>query len=315
MKPAALALVFLLTTCCAKGSGGPSLRDEGDPSEFADTRSALATRLEADFLAGGYVVARAADGSAADAGDALLWSSLALAALPCDAGAETLAAIASSAAHRGGALVRIEPLPPGYAGNETSRDMELGAAFGLAARAKKCPADYPALSHLWSSHHAYLAAHGGELYPGTGLYPLAVYLEELTDEYFGAGPGGDEAGRLVAETAITGALADAHAGHCYLANLSYLATALMSLHGVPVDKVVKDAACKLSAGLHTALWEAYCGRVDLRDFLRSFVRDEWIFKPQRCGTDTPDGLAVGLTTPGVDYLFSFYTIYPDASKH
>src|SRR5688500_14090048 len=84
---------------------GQALPLPEDVTAYDERARALSERLMEELQEGGYVVSRWSDGSPEHVGDSLIWSGLAMAVLPCDAGRPILDAILRSLEERGGAFV------------------------------------------------------------------------------------------------------------------------------------------------------------------------------------------------------------------
>lgn len=292
------------TLACFDLSELPGTRDL---SQFSQREKELQNRLLAGFLEGGYVVSRREDGSAKHQGDSLLWSSIAMAVLPCAMGEPIAQAIEQSVASRGGRLVRFEPLPASYEGNETSRDQVTGAMFGFVLRAQRCPQSREALKTAWRRHHSFVEKNGGTLHEGSNpnfyLNPAIRFIWDLVSSDFGAteAPGkvakaAFESGVMISTTAT-----DGQESACYPVHLSTLLMITAARLGRPVTHLTRREFCHQTRGMGLPLTEWFCGRGDPADFLASFTTDVYEYRHQRCVWESADGNP-GERTPALDFL-------------
>ncbi len=285
-----------------------------DLSRFSATTTSYESRLAATFVKNGYVVSLAADGSIDHVGDSVLWSSIAMAILPCDQGDAMERAVTQSMTARSGAVVRFEPLPASYANNVTSRDMETGAMFGFAVRAARCAGSRPALASAWGLHLGFIAKSGGhELFPITSpttqthyvISPGLGFLQDAVGDELGvaSAPGGISKATFESSLVATveGIRADSSAA-CYPAHLSTLQAVAAEYAGRPIKRRVYDDLCDATRSMDLPLTDWYCRRRDAASYLASYVPNQYEYRHQRCGSRESPDMNAGEQSPGLDYL-------------
>lgn len=293
-----------------------------DPSElpgprplpgFSAREAELRARLVGKFLDRGYVVSREADGSPEHQGDSLLWSSLAMGILPCDQGAETTRAIIDSVNRNDGRLVRIDPLPGSYAGNETSRDQVTGALLGFVLRDQRCPQDREALRSAWRRHHDFVIRHDGRLHEGGNpnfyMNPAMRFLWDLVSTHFGAGeePGSVAKAAFESGVIISSTATDLQESACYPVHLSTLMMITAARLGRPVSHLTRREFCHQTRGMELPLTEWFCDRGSPESYLASFEPNQWEYRHQRCKWESPDG-SPGKETPALDFLMMKFAV-------
>jgi len=293
-----------------------------DPSELPNPRripafdaqeNELRARLVGKFLDDGYVVSREADGSPQHQGDSLIWSAIAMGILPCGQGAATTNAILDSVKKNDGRLIRIEPLPASYEGNETSRDQVTGALLGFVLRDERCPQDREALRSAWGRHHDFVLRHGGRLHEGGNpnfyMNPAMRFLWDLVSHHFGHG---DEPGK-VAKAAfesgiiISSTATDLQESACYPVHLSTLMMITAARLGRPVTHLTRREFCHQTRGMELPLTEWFCDRGSPETYLASFQPNQWEYRHQRCKWESPDGKP-GKQTPALDFLMMKFAV-------
>lgn len=261
-------------------------------------------RLLRDFQSGGYVISKKADGSLEHQGDSALWTAIAMASLPCDKGQVFEDALVGSILRNGGRVLRFDPLPASYVGNETSRDMETGAVFGFAMRARKCPDRRDALKKAWSEHRSFVKKQGRLHEGGNWNFVMTPVLEFVWDLVGHAFDLGDRPGKAAMAAFEAGIVANAvsiskKGGACYPLHLNTLMLVTAARLGLPVTELTKREFCHETRGMGLPLTEWYCGR-EYQSFLRDFKYNAYEYSHQRCTRESADG--DDGQTPAVDFL-------------
>jgi len=241
-------------------------------------------------------------------GDSLIWSGIAMASLPCDRADLIRKAITRSIEKNDGRILRFEPLPTSYQGNETSRDAEVGALFGFTQLSLRCPEMKNSLAAAWETHRDFVKTHNGRLHEGSNanfyINPSLQFIFDLVSHHFlgTAKPSSEslkmfEAGVIVSTTTIS-----EQKNACYPVHLSTLLLNVASKLGKGVSHLTRREFCHQTRGMDLPLTEWYCERGNKTDFLRNYTPNQWEYRHQRCsGWESPD-VDPGEASPGVDYL-------------
>jgi len=289
---------------CLEPSELPGRRDL---SKFDGRERELQGRLLEDFLQKGYVVSRHKDGSAEHEGDSLLWSSIAMGILPCGSGAPIANAIRDSMDRHDGRLIRIDPLPASYKGNETSRDQVTGALLGFVLRYERCPAERNALRAAWAKHHRFVEKHDGRLHEGGNpnfyMNPAMKFLWDLVSWKLGSGsePGSVAKAAFESGVMISSTATDFQESACYPVHLSTLMMITSARLGRPVTHLTRREFCHQTRGMGLPLTEWFCDRGTPETFLASFELDQYEYRHQRCDWESADG-SPNKRTPALDFL-------------
>ena len=272
---AILAIAFAFIGC------GKKHVSASDPSsQETATYNDLVARLP-QFEDAGWVVSR---GQNTNQGDSLLFSGLALYALPCEAGNAIANAFEKQLAT--GQLVR-------YPGNKdaASLDGQLGMYRGIASRIRRCNE-----RDRW--HDVLAKANLGSLLVGYD----AVRKSVLQNVGIGGGP--SEAERLALEEEARTEAVAANAKHIACFRVHFSLIAMQTLEDLGGNIATRDLFCAESRGLRIPTVDHFCNRDDLTSYLDSYQDNVWIYQFQRCpGWESPD--AKGDQEPGVDYLVAY----------
>jgi hypothetical protein len=235
-----------------------------------------------DMSDDGWIVSRNADGSAADRGDSLLFTGLAMGAMDCDQGAAPEHALLNMLAVNHGLPQRHRDLPAG----DYSLDGLLGLWWGISARVAACPEAASPWIQLLEEHEKAVA-----------IEPGFVHVLHTVMAQLGMRPGPSEkerghVGALVSAWAMATVSQQAAA---YRLHLGFLA---LSVVDAPKGR---DLYCAAVQDAHMPLIEDFCGRDGLREWLETFRYDEWVYRHQRAVWEgAPDGN--GKKTPAIDWL-------------
>lgn len=289
---------------CLESSGLPSLVSL---REFDGEYESYADRLLRNFTEGGYVISLDKNGKALHKGDSLLWTSLAMASLPCDQAAVLRTALTASILRNNGRILRFDPLPASYQGNETSRDAEVGALFGFATHFQRCPEARADLRKAWQEHYRFVEKHG-KLHEGSNpnfvINPALEYVWNLVShELLGTAKPSDESRHFFETGVISGAAYIANSkSACYPIHLSTLLLITTSRLGGAVNHLTRREYCHQTRGMNLPLTDWYCERGNPKEFLKAFEPNRWEYRHQRCASwESPD-VDPGEQSPAVDFL-------------
>lgn len=287
----ALACAFLVLGC---GKPDDPKRGSVDSRKYEE----LSQRLVDNHLSPtGFVISKE-NGENRHEGDSLIWSGIAMGALPCDKANLISDGLRTAVKVGGGYLRRFEPLPDQYlGGREISLDGAIGVMFGVALTMKHCPDIDLSWWDDW-----FRTIGDGELYPGTGVkWPPAVdWGWNLLAHRRGIrGKPASEVKRAM-ELAMTGwteAVRQSQAA----AFRVHLATLIMMTSELLGEPPRKNEFCSAAEGVQLGLTEWWCGRRDPNDLLLAWEMNVWEYQWQRSPKwEVPDGK--GYETPAVDYL-------------
>ena len=159
MRMLTFALLSLATLACAPLEQAliseRPLPEKKDLPAYKPQYDELKERLLTRFLEDGHVISRQAD-QVLHQGDAILWTALSLAALPCQDAKKLWPGIQRSIKANKGMVTRYHPLPEKLTSDPTSRDMEMGFIFGLNAYYQKCPEAREQITRIWHQHALHL---------------------------------------------------------------------------------------------------------------------------------------------------------------
>lgn len=281
-----------------------SLPDKEDLSALLEKRDAILERFKAFNVEAGYVVSRNPAGDIEHTGDSVLWTGLALTALPCEQGAAIYDQLRNDILRRGGLIARwaADPNPS----HPSSRDQVRGVMLALVSRAKRC-GDIESAREVWRTHMRYVADNNGGLFPGANpgyqVTDAFMWPWSVVGEYLGIQPA--TGSKFVFEAAMSSTaaaiLVQKSAG--YPIHLATLDAILAYEVGKPISKLGYEALCAASSGADLGLTEWYCRRKTALELLTAWKQDEYEYRWQRAAWETPDG--DGHTTPGVDFILLY----------
>lgn len=330
MRYLPLLLCLLAAYGCGKAKDEP---EPASPSEavIAQFQDASA-RLRNGFLDHGtWVCSRTSQEPSNNlprtcehAGEAILWSGEAMAALSCADGQSIEDGLIDMVTRNGGALVRVEPLGEYAGGREITLDGAIGFYRGVAHRALKCPGSLEKWQRPIALHLSYLAANDSRL--------NAASEARLEDEVFGIkvdfsypldllafklglkGDPGDARWRtLEREVAAWAAVVNLKHAAAYRVNLGFVSMETVEEMGENVSQSGRNDFCAATRGVDIPTVDQWCGRGDLEGWVSAFKFDEWEYRHQRSGSweAEPDGN--GLKTPGLDLLVALRQAYTIAN--
>jgi hypothetical protein len=285
---------------CAKA---PAKEAETEPSAAVRARYLEASeRLKRDFIDEGFVVSRNAEtGAPEHVGDALIWTGVALFALPCDLGNELDNAAIAMVDELDGGLYRHPKLP-----DAVSMDGALGLYFGVASRVARCPGARERWADPMGKHLAFVRENGG-LLNRKSTSRLELHFDAPLYALVGV-PDAHRQADMEKEAAAWALAVKVKHAACFRVNLGYLALRTIEEAGGAVTDSGRNSFCAATAGLGLAHVDHWCGRDGLEAFVAGFEFDRWEVALQRCpGWETPDGQ--GFHTPGVDLLWAMRELY------
>lgn len=278
-------IILILSSC---GQASPDSPAKQDPAPIAERYHGAVARLDS-MLDQGWVVSRHEDGTADDLGDSLLFTGIALAALPCEHDSPFYKAFPD------GKLYRHPGIP-----NEFSLDGAIGFYFGIASHISRCGS-----SDKWNSAYQPHAENDYSEVPKefTFIKDSLAFRLGLRGE-----PSSDR--RTILEIEIVSWAKATMSSHsaCYRVHLGWLAMRTMELLDVGPSHNGRNAFCAASDGADLPVVDNWCGRGNLIQWVDEFQFDQWGYRHQRCPDwDTQDGN--GKTQPGVDYLIGIRESY------
>lgn len=319
----AVAVIWLSVLSCGKhdgGSDGSSSPDYPEPEDlqaFMPEMAALASDLSVTFttkgddaeFASGWV-GPVRGGRVVAEGDSLYWQGHALAVLPCELLEAPIAALEASGARRNGALVRYEPLPPKFIGDEVSRDGVTAIMTGLFSVVRRCPAYAERARQVWAHLVGYVHRYGKgvTLYLGSNAWitkPFNFYFDLESHDLIGhASPSVEAEGMAEIGNQIDADRIRSHQEACYPINLSTLSQWLAWQQGRPASRDGRAAFCRATAGTDMVLTDWFCGRAKASDLLKQDW-SVWMYRHQRCGGwELPD-LKPDERSPRLDRLILY----------
>lgn len=304
-----IALLIMLTGCGVFGKRTP--HPQVEPTPTAQERYAEAIdRLESGFVENGFIVSRWDDGRPEHMGEAILWTGLAMAHMPCERGNRFERRLIEVMLDHGGGLVRFEPLGEYANGREITVDGALGLYYGVADRIARCnAADH--WREPWRLHLAYLERHNGRLHVNARNYAVMpaefTALRDAISHALGlrGKPHTDRIRILESQVTAWASGVVAQKAPAYRLNLGRLALQGLERLGYRIDG---SAFCAVSEPARIANIEHWCGREGLSEFIEDFKFDTWEYRFQRGAWEQPDGKA-GLSTPGLDLIEALSTYY------
>lgn len=289
--------ILLSLFSCAKAD------EKNEPSAPTDEINLLfnqaADRL-VSLLDRGLVVSRSADNAAQHKGDSLIWSGIAIGAMPCDKVAVISDALISMIEENQGGLYRHWDLK-----ESISMDGAMGLYKGVSSLLVRCPEFTGQWREAMALHKKFAEENGDKMNAASSVKLPAefTYVRDLLFHRLGirGKPSGD---RLkILENQITAWVAGVKASKsaCFRVNLSLVSYQAIESSGGSISATGRNNFCGLTKGMDLPTVDHWCGRDDLKDWVKGFTWNIWEYRHQRCGAwETPDGK--GLLTPGVDLL-------------
>jgi hypothetical protein len=278
-------------------------------------------RLINDHRQNGYIVSRYVDGSPEHLGEGLLWSGIAMDALPCVKAAVFAKDLFYNIRKNNGQLERIDPIAGptwDYGQRGGNFDSETGYYFGWISLLTKCPELSTELKETWEIREDYLEENDRALWPApegdspVKMMPEFTFTRDAISHEFGLrGRPHDDRLRLLEIQLLAWATAVyANKSPCYRVNLSLLHIMGLEKLGYEFSDTFKASYCEMEFGMDIPTLSHWCGNpVPLGRFISEFVPNSWEFRYQRCGKwEVPDGKP-NLKTPALDLLWGMKIYY------
>lgn len=271
------------------------------------TMEEASDRLLSNHLEDGFVVSKTLEGEVRHEGDSLIFTGLALSALPCDRGTVLEDRLIGMMEETGGAVYRHPRLS-----DKASLDGLLGLYLGVSSRLKNCQS-HDRWRGVMALHRDWMNQSKGQINPHDNAYltPGFDYLKDLLFHRLDLGEEPTKARRRILEHMLSGwALAvTTQKAACYRVNLAQMTYEATENLGGQVTGDSKDYFCSVTKKLQLPLVDHWCGREGLVEYIQTFNENEWEYRHQRCPAwESPDG--GGLVTPAVDFIKALY----DAQK-
>lgn len=299
MRHLALGLTLLVLFACGKAEDKIEPADPSD--QVVSLWTATADRL-VPMLDHGFVVSRyGKQNEIKHQGDALIWSGLALGALPCRVAAPVSAALRAMIDKQAGGFYRHPSLP-----TEVSMDGALGLYKGVAALITHCPAELADWTDALAKHQAFVSEHGDTALNAASPAELVPEFTAVRDQLFhqvglDGQPASGRIRTLEKEISAWVLAVKTTKKSCFRVHLGLLSFQALESMGVSISAGGRDAFCGLTKGMDMPTVDNWCGRGDLTNWVAGFQFDAWEYRHQRCGAwESPDGK--GYRTPAIDLL-------------
>lgn len=306
---------LLLVIACAS-TGGERSNEKKSPS--ADIQAAYieaVNRLTPLFVQNGWIVSRYEDGAPEHQGDSLIWTGLAMAALPCSIGDQFENRMIEMINDNDGALVRFEPLGEYANGREVTLDGATGLYYGVFQRLRNCKS-HEKWKAVWKKHVEYLEANDWVLHPNvtSTVIPEFNSIRDYISHELGLGePVDGYRYRTLEAMALGWTTATIESrSPCFRVHLSWLYLSFLEDSGNLLHSA-HWGFCNATVEANVPLYDHWCGRRDIDKWVAEFVYDQWEMRNQRCHApdwETPDGRP-NLMTPAIDLLFNISFAYPE----
>lgn len=281
-----LLLVCAVFLSCGKPA--PSAIEPVDPPADVEQKFWEAVKRFDDIVEDeGWTVSRDSAGAPQDVGDSLIFSGVAMHALPCEHPSPLFRAFPDGELYR----------HPSLRGEPASLDGALGYMFGVAAKITRC-----GQSAVWQEPAGKVVEWLSDA--GDSLLPKEFgYVKDALAHFLGrrGSPSPDRKAFLEAEVASWAQATVSSKSACYRVHLGWLTLRTLEMLDDGPSDAGKNAFCAAASGAEIPVIENWCGRKNLLEWLNSYQSDVWAYRHQRCaGWEQPDGH--GWRQPGVDYL-------------
>lgn len=283
--------------------------DEDLPEEpstpIEEIYSQASQRLVDNFLENDRVVSRDKEKKPENIGDSLIFSGIALYALPCSLGDRIENQIISEIIAENGALMRH----PILYRDDGNLDGALGLYFGISERIKRCGSK-DKWKEAIKKHLEFVSSHDLKLNPKSDskLEKYFDYVLYLLGSKIGVKtkPTDDIKFLLGLEITLWAKACVVSKKSCFRVHLGLLAFKTIENLGENIQDPVKIEFCKITDGIGMPTVDHWCNRGDLKKWIDDFEYNEWEYRHQRCGLwEKPD--ANGFETPGLDFLVAIRT--------
>ena len=297
-----IILAALASTCATKKDENPPIII-GDV-ELQSLRDEYEARLDSLIEPEYWVLSYRQDGDAIepiDQGDSLIFSGIAMGVTSCDGIGEKIETALLDAMPIG-TLFRHPTLP-----DQISMDGALGLLFGIAARWKYC--DGQDVINKWSEFVN--AIDPDKLNPAADdTLPLEFrYVLDVLKWRMGLAQAPKVTRRAILETQVASwahAVVETKAA-CYRIHLGWLALRTLQMLGEAPSSIGKASFCSAIDPGQIPLIRHWCGGNLLVEYAKTYQKNEWSYRHQRCGGwEKPDGAQA--SRPGVDMLVALWEL-------
>lgn len=295
--PAIWLVVGLLCACA-----GENLDVDVD-ARYQEVRS----RLLGAHLVNGVVVSLGQGESQPNNRDALLHTSLTLAALPCADAPRLLTGIAALEIEPG-RYVRYFDFP---ASDQVSRDMIIGLVFGLTQKYRTCPALRAEIRGRVRRLLAYVDRTGGSLGvgPAAQLTPASRAALQFAAQIMQlrAGPTATDRSVVAAQAAVLPLTVMGSGYEFYAVHLTALELLLWTWAAPAAFdlRLAQSAFCRGTAAYRNPLYDGLCGRTsNVGDALKGWTYNCIVYRWQ-VANPWNDCAPAGIEHPGHDFLLLY----------
>jgi hypothetical protein len=310
-----ILLLITLMFGCAKAKD--KFPESEAPEFYMMDYRAHSQRLVEEHTYGGFgVVSRGPDGSAKHSGEALIWGGTAMWALPCDMAANLSLEMARMIDQRNGAIIRVLPLGEYENGREVSFDGFTGLILGISRRITDCGE-----LDLWIEPVTklidYQKANDNRMHPNVPqkIFGEFVYVRDLIGSYLNIVTNPSDK-RLLDLEKLVGAWAFAvRTAHvtgkgsdaCFRVNLGLSTFLAAETLGRSVSQKGRDQFCDSTKDMNIPSVDHWCGRENIKSYIESYVEDQYEYRHQRCGYESPDGK--DNKSPRLDKIIAYVLAY------
>lgn len=242
-----------------------------------------------------------------DQGNSVLYGSLAVTAMPCDQGGTITDAIISMLNTLNGGIWR-HPLQA----DEASLDDAIGLYRMVSHRVMAC-LEFARWRPVMALHKEFQRLHANVLNPvdKTALEAEFDYTRDLLFYKLGLGgnPNPSRKKAFIDELGTWAFAVSVSKKAAYRDNLALISLQTLEELDGPVDAAGRDKFCENTKSVDIPTIDHWCGRSGLKDYLDSFVFNQWHYRHERSGSwESPDGHP-GDQTPAVDRLVGLSQFY------
>lgn len=308
LRGVAILSAFLTALLTLESCGLKPKPNIVDSNEAIIQKYAEAINRLPRFLSDGiWVVSLTPNGNITNEGDGLIFSGLAMAALPCDGiGRQVSEGLAKAITDSGGQLYRHPTLR-----DKISLDGALGLYRGVLHRVLMC-GDGSTWNIPIKLHYDYVKSHDYRMNDASEAL-LEMEFDFILDALAARmglreAPSTARSAILIAEVTEWARIVLAAKAGCYRVHLGYQVVRMLDELGFEPNKLQRSLFCGAATGGDLPLSDHYCGMGLLLQFIEQFKYNEWEYRHQRCGTfETPD--AQGWETPGLDLILAIKEAY------
>lgn len=291
------SFILFLLVCLSCGKH-ENPEKESPPPEVVELYNSYSDRLVKYHLDSGFVVSRY-KGEPRHQGDAMIWTGMALYALPCDKVGPLLAGVWQMVQDLGGGLYRHPDLH-----DKISLDGALGFYRGMARLVKECPEHNETALRIMEFHAKYVG-NSSRINPHHDL-ELVREFTYVRDAVLWAydmrhHPSDDRLQFFGAQIAAWAKAVKTARAPCFRVHLGLISLQTIEAVGKPIPGHLKAAFCLASDGMGLPTRDHWCGDKHISDWISDFKLNEWEYRHQRCPDwEGPDGK--DYESPALDLL-------------